>query len=177
MEIKTCEEYVLTKLAEAEETIETLKQDNNLLCEKLDAMAEEVTDEETFHISKCADVFYWYDYVRSYNYDSILEKSTLDLEFLKNCLYDDEKLQEFMKVEGNDYWTKKVGSVITRDYVRKIEFGGKAAVITFGMNELNLYNLNGKDYFLDKDECELVLMEKVRDEIKSYLKKKEVNEE
>lgn len=174
MEFKTCEEYVLTKLAEAEEKVTELEYKISWLEQEIITRDAEEENKENIVRDTRAGVYYWWSVAKQYEYGKLLEKYGWTKEDLQKCLEDFEKLKEFGNLEFSDSWrNRKVAELSSSSHCGVIKFNGATAVLTYnntwtGERELSIWNI-GKHYFLQEGLCENSMYNELEKEIKQYL--------
>lgn len=180
---KTCEEYVLSKMTEQEETIDFLNAEIKRLSDiiknyenpKEPALGTDLgEDAKTIQLSERPNYFYQVNVMSSYQYNEVLAKNGKDPEWLRLALEDDNVLNEFMNLtrETDWHWREPIGEVVRKKYDIIIEdCYGNLHVIEFASRDYTSFkDIDNRSCFLNRDKAKEYLAKEVRETIVNYFK-------
>lgn len=176
MEIRTCEEFVISYLGEALEKIEKLEEENLALKTKLD---EQTAPTKQISMFDTTGYYYRLDTCAYYKYNDVLKNNKKNPGWLNSVLTDDTALDEFLEMEtGKDssWWSYEVCKIHTIPYNYLFTVLTESAVVTVDMDaheKIQMYYVDNEAYFLDKEQCSDYARQTVRKNIEYYFNRNE----
>lgn len=175
MEIKTCEQYVLRELLNAQDEVCLLKKEVEEL--KAPKEKEEInTDKgQIFYCNDTWGYYYRIEITNYYNYNDILKENNKTPQFLQTVLDSDDALREWKEMSSKgSYFTRNVGELQCCTYHYLFTWQDNAAVLclsdSYMSNKFSFYEIDNKRCFLDKDLAEKTLKQNILDEVQAYFK-------
>lgn len=172
MEYKTLEELFIDKF-------EQLENENQKLREQLEENEKKDTlsDEDIIKISDHTGVFYVVDMQSYYNYNDILKNNGYNPELIESALSDEVFLEKFMNLQKKDscWGSDKVGAIRTYTYQYLFKTTEHVGVLTYNpgsSDPFNMFNINDRTHFLDKERAEAEIKTRVLEQIKLYFERK-----
>ena len=178
---KTSDEFLIQEYFKIKEELEKKEKIIETLKGELNTKVEDPKEEINMNMIFLSDSpsYYYYINVASYSYyNNILKDNKKKPSFLEECLKDEKKLNQWMKMEekSSSWINDKVSEIDERIYNylfkdRKDRYG----VLILGVDENYYYNIDEKRVFLDKNKAEIVTKNRVIEEINKYLKSDYIN--
>lgn len=181
MEIKTTEEYVLNELYNTREELALAKKHIEELEEKLEARTieetpiEELPKQKTYIVSEQPNYYYYYNYCRQYDINTLLKKNNKTPEFLRQVLESEEAYIEYCGLQASQNYSSYVGGeIVQRTYdMLIVNYYNKISVIYTDYAKCNeMRNIDDCDYFLDDTKAKQALKAKVYETINDYFRLK-----
>ena len=169
---KTNEEYILNELYKAQEELQLAKKKIEELENRL---KNDNSNEENMQCIYLSDKpYYWYvvSTQSEYNWNKILKDNNKTPKLVEQALTDDKKLKQLCSLKEKDSWRTPLGKVQERVYNYLFKGrNGVYSVIETGKDSSYMYDITNKDdNFLNKEEAETRLKEKLLKSIQYYLK-------
>lgn len=166
MEIKTCEQYVVSSLMEALDKVE------ELTAEVADLKGQLVQKENGPTVVDTTGVYYRLDIMNTYKYNETLKSNNKTPEWLRTVLTDDAALDEWLNMKTGSGWcTYDVSEMRSALYNYLFTALGESMVVCVDFDRDSKFEghfIDNKVYWLSKDAALEYLKAEVRERVEAY---------
>lgn len=172
VKFKTNEEYILNELYKSQEELQLANKKINELEEQLKKDDTNTENMNCIYLSDKPNYWYYVEIKSTWNWNEILKINKKTPKFVEEALNDEKKLKILCNLKSKDWCSSPIAKINERIY--NYLFKGRNnvySVITTNDDSSYMYDITNKDNnFLDKDEAENYLKEKMKKYINEYLK-------